>query len=183
MDFGTFATGIFTGFASSTILALLFKGFMDEGIRNWFATIQQSRGLVGSAEIEYRQQQLSELYGPLYAYLQGGEPIYKLWMAGKLHHVNDTLKKTFREQNEAMIAIIRTKSHLIDEPTFPREMASFITSISIWNAYTSQQDGLPPEVAALDAAKFPEPFVEYIYAKTRQLKADLEELYKKYEVK
>jgi hypothetical protein len=183
MDFATFATGVLTGFGASALLAALFKRFLEEGIANWFKRIQQARGIVGQAEIGFRQQQLSEFYGPLYAYMKGSQPIYDLWMAGKLHHVNDPVKARFREQNECMLSIIRTKAHLIDEGVFPSELARFMTSVTIWNLYTSQQDGLPQEVAQLPEAVFPREFQEYIYAKTEDLKAKLESVYEKYGVK
>lgn len=177
------ATGVLTGLGTGALLASLFKQFLQEGIANWFKTIQQARGIVGEAEIQYRQQQLSEFYGPLYAYMQGSQPIYDLWMAGKLHHVNDPVKARFREQNECVLSIIRTKAHLIDEGVFPNELARFMTSVTIWNLYTSLQGGLPKEVAELPEASFPREFQEYIYAKTEELKAELERLYKKYGVK
>ncbi|UCC99615.1 MAG: hypothetical protein JSW66_06960 [Phycisphaerales bacterium] len=183
MELGTFATGILTGFGASALLAVLLRRFLEEGIKNWFRTIQQARGIVGEAEIRYREQQLSEFYGPLYAYMQGSQPIYDLWMNGKLRHVNEPIKVKFREQNECMLNIIRTKAHLIDEGVFPNELARFMTSVTIWNLYTSQQDGLPQEVAELPAASFPVEFQKYIYEKTEELKAELEGLYKKYGVK
>jgi len=183
MDLGTFATGILTGFGASALLAALFKHFLEEGVSNWFKTIQQARGIVGEAEIRYREKQLSEFYGPLYAYMQGSQPIYDLWMAGKLHHINDPLKARFHEQNECMLNIIRTRAHLIDEGTFPNELTRFMTSVTIWNLYTLQQNELPQEVAQLPAASFPKEFQKYIYEKTEELKAKLEDLYKKYGVK
>ena len=82
-----------------------------------------------------------------------------------------------------MLSIIRTKAHLIDEGVFPKELARFMTLVTIWNLYTSQQDGLPQEVAQLPDARFPREFQKYIYAKTEELKAELESLYKKYGVK
>ena len=121
IDLGTFTTGVLTGLGASALLAALFKRFLEEGIANWFKTIQQARGIVGQAEIQYRQQQLSEFYGPLYAYLKGLEVLYRLWMAGKLHHVNEAVKANFRQQNQAMLNVIRAKAHLIDEETFPHQ--------------------------------------------------------------
>jgi hypothetical protein len=183
MEFGTFATGILNGIGASALLAALFKRFLEEGISNWFKTIQQARGVVGEAEIRYREQQLAEFYGPLYAYMKGSEPIYNLWMAGKLRHVDEPLKARFREQNEYMLKIIGTRAHLIDEGTFPSELARFMTSVTIWNLYTSQQDGLPQEVAELPAASFPKEFQAYIYTETEDLKAKLEKVYRKHGVK
>jgi hypothetical protein len=183
IDLGTFATGVLTGLGASALLAALFKRFLEEGISNWFKTIQQARGIVFQAEIQYRQQQLSEFYGPLYAYLKGSEALYRLWMAGKLHHVNEAVKANFREQNQAMLNVVRAKAHLIDEETFPHELARFMISVTIWTLYTSQQDGVPEEVAQLPEAAFPQEFPAYIYKKTEVLKVELESLYRKYGIK
>lgn len=158
IDLGTFATGVLTGIGASALLAAIFKRFLEEGIAHFFKTLQQARGIVGQAEIEYRQRQLSEFYGPLYAYLKGTEALYRLWMAGKLHHVNEAVKVNFREQNQAMLKVIRANAHLIDEETFPKELAGFMTSVTIWTLYTSQQDGVPEEVARLPETAFPQEF-------------------------
>jgi hypothetical protein len=183
MDLGTFATGVLSGLGASALLAALFKRILDEAIANWFKTLQEYRGIVGQAEIQYRQQQLSEFYGPLYAHLKGSETLYRLWMAGNLHHVNEAVKASFREQNHAMLNVIRTKSHLIDEEVFPRELARFMTSVTIWTLYTSQQDAVPEEVAHLPETSFPLEFQAYIYKKTEELKIKLESLYRKYKIK
>jgi hypothetical protein len=183
MDLSSLATGVLTGLTTSALVVILLKQFLAEGISDLFKRIQQARGIVGQAEIQYREQQLSEFYAPLYAYLHGNQPVYDLWMAGRLHHINDALKANFREQNERMLDIIRTKAHLIDEGVFPKEFSRFLTSVTIWNLYTSQQDGLPADVAGLAETKFPLEFQKYIYEKTENLKANLERLYRKYGIK
>jgi hypothetical protein len=183
IDLGTFATGVLTGLGASALLAALFKRFLEEGIAIWFKTIQQARGIIGEAEIQYRQQQLSEFYGPLYAHLKGSEALYRLWMNGKLHHINEATKENFRSQNQAMLSVIRSKAHLIDEDEFPPELAQFMTSVTIWTLYTSQQDGVPAEVARLPETAFPKGFPAYIFRKTEELKINLESLYRKYGIK
>jgi hypothetical protein len=104
-------------------------------------------------------------------------------MAGKLHHVNEAVKANFREQNQAMLNVIRAKAHLIDEETFPHDLERFMISVTIWTLYTSQQDGVPEEVAQLPEAAFPQEFPAYIYKKTEVLKVELESLYRKYGIK
>jgi hypothetical protein len=183
VDLGSFATGVLTGFGASALLLALLRRFLEEGISNWFKVVQEQRKIVGKAEIEYRRQQLAELYGPLYAYLKAGELVYNLWMAGKLRDINDPIKRIFREQNDAMLNLVRMKTHLIDEGTFPQELALFMSSLTIWNLYTSQQDGIPPEVAQLEEVRFPTSFRNYVFDKTEKLKAELEHLYRKYEIK
>ena len=183
IELGTFATGILTGLGASALIATLFTRFLEQGIVNVFKKIQQSRDIVGQAEIQYRQQQLSEFYGPLYAYLKGSKTLHRLWMAGKLPDINEEVKANFREQNQAMLNVIRTKAHLIDEEAFPDELALFMTSVTIWTLYTSQQGAVPEEVAQLPETKFPEEFSRYIYKKTKDLKIDLERLYRKYGIK
>ncbi len=183
MDIGSFASGVVGGIGGSVALAFFAKAFLEEGIADFFKGRQFARGTIGAAEIEYRQRQLAEFYSPLYAYLQGNKPVFDLWIAHRLHHINEPLKAHFREANEAMLAIIRSKSHFVDEEIFPPEMARFMTAVTIWNLFTSQQDGLPPEVAALPDTEFPQQFPDYIFAKTKALKKDLEQLYKKYRIK
>src|ERR1700752_4433724 len=42
----------------------------------------------GKGEFEYRCQQLSQLYGPLYGHLKTTKDLYELWVAGQLKAVN-----------------------------------------------------------------------------------------------
>lgn len=175
--------GMGTGVGVGALLTWIMKPWIEKRIASYFGRIQQAHGIVGVAAIRYRELQLSEFYCPLYAYAKGMQRIYKLWMDHKLTHINEPTKKLFREQNECMLNIIRTKAHLIDNSEFPDEMTQFITSVTIWNLYTSQQDGLPDEVANLPEAAYPFKFQEYIYTKTEELKEDLERLYKDYGVK
>ena len=79
--------------------------------------------------------------------------------------------------------LIRTKIHLIDEPEFPPQMMNFVSSIAIWNMYTSKQDGLPEEIAHLPGVEFPKEFRDYIFSNTERLKRTLDQLYEKYAVK
>lgn len=43
---------------------------------------------LGRSEFEYRCQQLSELYGPLYRHLKTTQDLYDIWMGGALRDKN-----------------------------------------------------------------------------------------------
>ena len=55
---------------------------------------------LGRSEFEYRCQQLSELYGPLYGHLKTTQDLYDIWMDGALHDKNLDVKKLLSEQND-----------------------------------------------------------------------------------
>ena len=176
-------SGVLSGLGATGLLAGLFSRYLERSIDSRFNLLEQSHEIVGKEQIEHRRVQLAELYGPLYADLKSSETIYDLWRARKLDGINEEIKVRFRDQNKAMIELIGSKAHLIDEPTFPPEMMHFVTSIAIWNMYTSRQDGLPSEVAAQPESQFPVKFRDYVFRKTEELKRTLEELYRKYAIK
>jgi len=164
-------------------LAGLFKDFLARRVEGWFNVSEMKREIIGRTQIEHRRTQLAEFYGPLYAYLKSSETIFNFWIHGKLSGINENIKARFREANEEMVHLIRTKIHLIDEPEFPPEMMNFVSSIAIWNMYTSKQDGLPEEIAHLPGVEFPKEFRDYIFNNTERLKRTLDQLYEKYAVK
>jgi hypothetical protein len=46
-------------------------------------------------ELAIRQQQLAELYGPIYGFVKSQEDIYHLWMAGRMGEKNFEVKNCF----------------------------------------------------------------------------------------
>jgi hypothetical protein len=162
LDAHSFLTGIFASLGGTALLAVLFKTFLTRGIESRFNIDEMRKEIVGSAQIEHRRTQLAEFYGPLYAYLKSSEKIYDLWTKEKkLGGINDEIKARFREANNDMMHLIRTKIHLIDEAEFPPEMMNFVCSVAIWNMYTSKQDGLPEDIARLPGVEFPIAFRDY----------------------
>jgi len=134
-------------------------------------------------DVELRKQQLAELYGPIYSYLQLNTEIYKLWMAKKLEGINTEVVDLFQKQNQKVVEILSTKMHLLEGELLPPSFIKYMTSVTIWNIYT-ENDSLnhvvPSQVAELPEAKYPDQFEEYIRKTTEHLKKELNDLRRKY---
>jgi hypothetical protein len=140
--------------------------------------------LVGSAEFEFRRQQLTELYGPLYATLKTTKELYDLWMAHKIPEVNGPFKLLLAAKNKMSRDLITQKSYLIEGGRMPESFNRFVTSTTIWDLYAAPTpDGVVPEKLAEDKhSKFPEDFVDHVYEVTEKLKARLAALYSAYAI-
>ncbi len=175
-------------FSSAVVGALLATGilkmFLDRSLSASLNRILKAREIASRAELEYRQSQLSEFYGPIYSYLESNKLIYPLWLEGKLSEINYEVIKMFKAQNDHIIDIITNKAHLIDGDEMPEEFTAFITSAKIWNMYCIRKDSpyIPEEVAALPEVKWPERFETHIHDKTIELKSSLNGLYDKYQI-
>ena len=175
-------------FSSAVVGALLASGILklllDRSLTASLTRILKEREITGRAELEYRQKQLEEFYGPIFSYLEANKVIYPLWLSGKLSEVNYEIIKMFKAQNDRIMAIIANKAHLIDGDRMPEELTAFTTSAKIWNMYCIREDApyLPDHVASLPEVKWPERFERYIYGKTVELKSRLNELYQKYRI-
>jgi len=126
---------------------------ITRGIERQFA----SEDWFAKGEFEYRCQQLSQLYGPLYGHLKTTHDLYDLWMGGKMPNVNLRIKKLLEDQNNLIIGLIRSKVHLLDENEMPPCIVRLITSALVWNLYcpASEEGALPPELAKDDRVKYP----------------------------
>ena len=140
---------------------------------------------VGTADLEYRKQQLAEFYGPIYARLKVSAMLYDLWMEGKLHGINDEILQLFYSQNNAIREIITTKTHLVEGNKIPPVFAQYMTSTLIFNFYTPKTEGnmVPDEVKELPESMWPKEFVTYIFKTTEQLKEKLDRLYRQHRIK
>jgi hypothetical protein len=136
----------------------------------------------GKGEFEYRCQQLSQLYGPLYGHLKTTQDLYELWVAGKLKAVNLPIKQLLARQNDLIIDLVRSKIHLLDEDEMPPCMLRLITSALIWNLYCpiSEDGSLPSELAQDDRVRFPVQVMEYVVSKTEEIKRKRDELYARF---
>jgi hypothetical protein len=174
--------GLLSGAAGAIGGVWLLRTFLGAGIEHFFAVALQTRDTVGTSALEFRKLQLSEFYGPIYAYAKLNEQLYDIWMAGKLQDINLEIIAQFRRQNERIVEILATKLHLVEGDQLPPSFTHFTTSVTLWNLYTARRDQpwLPEQVAALPQAKFPKEFQEYIYATTEKLKKTLNDLHKKY---
>ena len=90
----------------------------------------------------------------------------------------------FRSHNTDIADIITKKAHLVDGPEMPAVFTRFLTSVTIFNCYTSttENTSVPREVAALPESKYPVEFQEYIEETTTHLKRRLDELHRRFQV-
>jgi hypothetical protein len=142
----------------------------------------ERRKLLGQSDLDFRKQQLAEFYGPIYAYMKLGEGLYGLFLEGQLQDINTEVIALFRRQNEEIVRLIATKSHLIDGNSIPTAFMRFTTSVTLWDLYTARPDQpwFPEHIKQLPLAQWPEEFQSHVYAKTEELKAIVAGLYKKY---
>jgi hypothetical protein len=133
-------------------------------------------------ELSFRQQQLSELYGPIYGYLTSQRHVYDLWVEGKMNEKNVEVKHLFREQNQAIRNLIINKTHLIEGRIMPDSFVRFCSSTLIFDFYAAvAAEGDVPEHLKADArSAFPYDFYEHITTVTESLKARIEDLHASY---
>jgi hypothetical protein len=132
------------------------------------------------SELAYREQQLSQLYGPAYGYVMSQRKIYALWMDHKMHEVNFDVKKLLSTQNHILRDLIISKSHLIDGPQMPDSFVRFFTSTLVFDLYAAPSDaGSVPEQLKADA-RYPDDFDDHIIKTTERLRARIEMLHAKF---
>jgi len=172
--------GVFLASAlgAGTFLKFSAEKVIETGLRK---TLHRET-LLTEADLKFRQQQLAEFYGPIYASLKLSSEIYSLWTAGKIAEVNQDVIDLLKHQNQEITAILKTKTHLIDGEDFPPEFVKFMTSATIWSMYCTRTDApyVPRHVAALEQVKWPKEFEQHIFQKTESLKKDLDTLLVKY---
>lgn len=127
--------GVLAGLGSVALLGRLIEHFLTKGLEHALNVTLQERKILGESELQYRKQQLAELYGPIYALLKTSEDVYRLWIAKSLGEINDQILHLMKEQNEMIMDILVHKAHLIDGDNMPVEFQKFMTSATIWNLH------------------------------------------------
>jgi hypothetical protein len=145
----------------------------------------QKEMLLTTADLEFRKRQVEEFYGPIYASLKLSSEIYPLWLNQSFKEVNHDVIALFKQQNDEIITILKTKAHLMDGAEFPPEFIKFMTSATIWGMYCKRVDQpyLPEHVANIEEVKWPVEFENHIFRKTEELKRTLDALLIKYRAK
>jgi hypothetical protein len=131
------------------------------------------------SELAFREQQLSELYGPAYGYLKSQTDIYELWhLRRQMDEVNFEVKQLFAKQNRALRDLIITKTHLIEGAQMPDSFVRFFSSTIIFDLYAAPTpDGtVPDRLAQQPRVKFPDDFSTHIFSTTERLKERLANL-------
>jgi len=141
--------------------------------------------LLTETDLDFRKRQIEEFYGPIYASLKLSSEIYPLWLNQSFKEVNHNVIALFKQQNDEIITILKTKAHLMDGAEFPPEFIKFMTSATIWGMYCtrSEQPYLPEHVANIEQIKWPVEFENHIFTKTEELKKTLDTLLLKHRAK
>jgi len=171
--------------ASAAGAAAFLKFFAEKSIETGLQKVLYRENLLTEAELQFRQRQLEEFYGPIYASLKLVARIYPLWLEGRLKEVNADIIALFKRHNDEIITILKTKAHLIDGAEYPPAFTRYMTSVSIWGMYCTRpaEPWFPPHVAAMEEIKWPNEFQDYIFSKTEELKRRLDVLLQKYQAR
>ncbi len=77
----TLVASLATGTVLAAIIGALGKGWFDrriERLKHDLGVDAKTHELMLRSQIEFKERQLAEFYGPIYAYLKRGRPIYDL---------------------------------------------------------------------------------------------------------
>jgi hypothetical protein len=138
------------------------------------------RGLTSQSQIQFKERQLAEFYGPIYALLKRIRPIDDLWGGGSVRDVDDAIVGVIRDSNSRIVEIILTKSHLIRGNTIPESHTRFLTHVAVWHAFWSNPNRDWSTYASLRDAHYDREFENEIFQTTEELKQELEGLYQQY---
>ena len=161
-----------------------FGFFAKKSIDSWFDKVSHKEKLLSEKDLEFRQRQIEELYGPIYASLRLSSTIYPLWLSGKLQEINRDIIELFDRQNKEIVTILKTKAHLLDGAEYPPEFTQFMTSSTIWGMYCTRRDEpwLPEHIKEISEIKWPTEFEKHFYQKTKELKTKLADLLNKHRI-
>jgi hypothetical protein len=139
----------------------------------------KKRELTLRSQIEFKERQLSEFYGPIYSRLKRGRALVRFWRDGKLKEIERQFWELARKTNNEIEDIILTKSHLIDGDEIPKSFIQFLTHVPIWHAFMETAHGAVPFAPEeFPEAYYTEEFERDIYSTTESLKKDLHTLYR-----
>ncbi len=177
---------IFGVFLASALGAGTFLKFSAEKvIETGLQKALHRENLLTETDLEFRKRQIEEFYGPIYASLKLNSEIYPLWIQGKLTEVNQDIIALFKQQNDEITTILKTKAHLMDGGEFPPEYIQFMTSSTIWGMYCTRPGHpyLPDSIKQIEQVQWPQEFENHIFAKTEELKRSLDTLLVQYRSK
>jgi hypothetical protein len=183
---GALCTGFFTERGKQLAITTAQERILQE-LRDTTKAVKQIeadislRRYVGEAEVEYREKQLAEFYGPIYGSIKLTGRLWRLYIEGKLAPIGAEMNQLFREQNNEIVQVLKSKFYLVEGDKIPSSFSDYLTSVMLFNIGTVKGGGFSPqEIANLPEAKFPTDFFNYIISTTEALKAALDKLYKEY---
>ena len=138
----------------AAIIAILGRFYMDkkfETLKHELSLTATMRELTLKSEINFKERQLSEYYGPIYARLMRGKKLNKLWRQGKLERVETEVLALFVQANEENVQTILNKSHLLVENELPACFIRYLVHVAVWDPYLRRN---PPEIPPYECEGF-----------------------------
>lgn len=143
--------------------------------------VQRTQESTLESQIEFRERQLAEFYGPIHILLKRGRPIYDHWEEGRLEEIALDLESLFVEANNRIADIILTRSHLIRGPEIPAAFINFLTHVAVWDAFLkTKHKGVLLSEEQFPEAYYSDEFEKEIFNTTQSLKRELDRLYQRY---
>lgn len=180
----TVVASLASGAVLAAIIAPLAKIWFDrqvERLKHELGVDAKTRELILRSQIDFKERQLADFYGPIYAYLKRGRPIFDLWINGRLDEIDENIRTLFTSANDDIVRIILTESHLIRGHEIPKSFAHFLTHVAIWHAYLkTPHKGVPFSQSEFPEAYYPNDFEQEIVTTTEVLKRELDDLHRKY---
>jgi hypothetical protein len=132
------------------------------------------------SQIQFKERQLSEFYGPVYSLLKRIRPIDNLWNAGRLKEIDTVARHVIRESNDKIVEIILTKGHLIQGEVIPTSYTGFLSHVAVWHAFLDLPSDKWEVYHKLQEAQYQQHFEEEVFLTTETLKRELYSLYEQY---
>jgi hypothetical protein len=190
MDFLTsLATGVLS---TATVIAIggfvlkaSFESILDRKMELFKQQLDINKSLhhlTLKSQIEFRERQLGEYYGPICAILKRGARLYKVHREGRLPDgIRPIINSILIEGNNMIVSILLQKSHLISGNKLPDSHVHFLTHAAIWPAFQNAKPQLaPPPESEFPEAYYPMAFEVDSVRTTEKLKKELAELHNRF---
>ena len=138
------------------------------------------RQLTLQSQIEFKERQLSEFYGPVYSLLKRIRPIDDLRNDRRLEDIETVALQIIRESNDKIVEIILTKGHLIQGERIPESYTGFLSHVPVWHAFLDLPSDKWEVFHNIEEAQYQPQFEEEVFLTTETLKRELYSLYEQY---
>lgn len=156
----------FVGAAALAVLSFLLNGLLNR------------KAARRAASLQFIQDQLKYLYGPLYAITQSNDAIYREFKSQHQELVAKVLADTeltqeenqiretwnqsvFQPSNLRMRRVIENNAHLFASETMPKIVLEFLAHVENWQAISRQTRGDSPIIVS-EFVAYPEGFAAYV---------------------
>jgi hypothetical protein len=160
---------------------LLISGFI---LKKWLEDYKHALTIDSSSysitlqsEISFKEKQLSNFYGPIYALLKRIRPIDDLWNKGLVSEVDKQIIHIIRESNDKIVEIILRNSHLIYGSTIPDSYTNFLTHVAVWHSFWDKPDADWSQYTKLREAHYDFDFEKEIFETTEALKQEIADMH------